>query len=236
MGRRHAVLTLMLLILAGLPLRQPLYAQSGLSGLPGYERYKRVEELVRELGTQGRVRDVAWHEDGKSMSFARGGQRCVFRFETMSLEEIAGASSSAKESAPSGSSQQPTQDQPGRALQATWVTSPDGNWIARYRDFNVVLESVPEKGNKSEVTNRDQPRPAVTPSVQVETAQERKPVPDVIPVTTSGTRHFRYGTCCWVYGEELFQATAMWWSPDSRKLAFFEIDERHLRDYFSDGG
>ena len=24
----------------------------------------------------------------------------------------------------------------------------------------------------------------------------------------------------------------MWWSPDSRKLAFYEIDERHLQDYY----
>lgn len=50
-------------------------------------------------------------------------------------------------------------------------------------------------------------------------------------VTTTGTERFRYGTACWVYGEELDQQEAMWWSPDSKKLVFYEIDERHMRDY-----
>lgn len=51
------------------------------------------------------------------------------------------------------------------------------------------------------------------------------------PVTTEGNDRVRYGTCCWVYGEELDQKTAMWWSPDSRKLAFYEVDERSMKDY-----
>ena len=51
------------------------------------------------------------------------------------------------------------------------------------------------------------------------------------PITKNGTDRIRYGTGCWVYGEELAQDTAMWWSPDSRKLAFYEIDERAMKDY-----
>jgi dipeptidyl-peptidase-4 len=51
------------------------------------------------------------------------------------------------------------------------------------------------------------------------------------PITNQGTDRLRYGTGCWVYGEELEQDTAMWWSPDGRKLAFYEIDERGMRDY-----
>lgn len=54
---------------------------------------------------------------------------------------------------------------------------------------------------------------------------------NIRPITTEGTDRMRYGTGCWVYGEELDQNTAMWWSPDSRKLAFYEIDEREMRDY-----
>jgi dipeptidyl-peptidase-4 len=53
-----------------------------------------------------------------------------------------------------------------------------------------------------------------------------------IQVTKMGTERFRYGTACWVYGEELSQGSAMWWSPDSRKLAFYEMDERHCRDFY----
>ncbi len=52
-----------------------------------------------------------------------------------------------------------------------------------------------------------------------------------IKVTTDGKQRRRFGTCCWVYGEELDQQTAMWWSPSSRKLAYYEVDETEMADY-----
>ena len=53
-----------------------------------------------------------------------------------------------------------------------------------------------------------------------------------IQITDEGDDRHRYGTCCWVYGEELFQSDAMWWSPDSRKLVYYEIDETGMKDYY----
>ncbi len=55
-----------------------------------------------------------------------------------------------------------------------------------------------------------------------------------IAVTTDGSRERRikYGSASWVYGEELDQITAMWWSPDSRKLAFYRFDESPVPDYY----
>ena len=54
------------------------------------------------------------------------------------------------------------------------------------------------------------------------------------PITTDGSRDKRIknGTASWVYGEELGQTTAMWWSPDGRKLAFYRFDESGVPDYF----
>ncbi|MGH9374477.1 MAG: DPP IV N-terminal domain-containing protein, partial [Vicinamibacterales bacterium] len=54
------------------------------------------------------------------------------------------------------------------------------------------------------------------------------------PLTTDGSRERRikYGTASWVYGEELSQTTAMWWSPDGRKLAFYRFDESSVPDYY----
>jgi dipeptidyl-peptidase-4 len=40
------------------------------------------------------------------------------------------------------------------------------------------------------------------------------------------------GTASWVYGEELDQATAIWWSPDSQKIAFYRFDESRVPDFF----
>jgi len=53
-----------------------------------------------------------------------------------------------------------------------------------------------------------------------------------IPVTTDGTEANRFGTASWVYGEELDQSTAMWWSPDGAYLAFYEFDVSNTRDYY----
>jgi dipeptidyl-peptidase 4 len=54
-----------------------------------------------------------------------------------------------------------------------------------------------------------------------------------IAVTTDGAEkeRIKYGTASWVYGEELGQRTAMWWSPDSRKLAYYGFDESQVPDY-----
>jgi dipeptidyl-peptidase-4 len=54
-----------------------------------------------------------------------------------------------------------------------------------------------------------------------------------IAVTTDGNEKDRTknGTGSWVYGEELGQRTAMWWSPDSRKLAYYRFDESKVLDY-----
>jgi dipeptidyl-peptidase-4 len=53
-------------------------------------------------------------------------------------------------------------------------------------------------------------------------------------ITTDGSEkdRIKYGTASWVYGEELSQTTAMWWSPDSRKLAYYRFDEKQVPDYF----
>jgi dipeptidyl-peptidase-4 len=53
-------------------------------------------------------------------------------------------------------------------------------------------------------------------------------------ITTDGSEKDRvkYGTASWVYGEELSQRTAMWWSPDSRRIAYYRFDEKQVPDYF----
>ena len=55
-----------------------------------------------------------------------------------------------------------------------------------------------------------------------------------VQVTTDGSAaaRIKYGTASWVYGEELNQNTAMWWSPDSRKVAYYRFDEAQVPDYY----
>ncbi len=91
---------------------------------------------------------------------------------------------------------------PGRGRQFAAAASPDARLKAFYKDRNLWL---------SETSGAN------------ETA-----------VTTDGSEkdRIKYGTASWVYGEELNQNTAMWWSPDSRKIAYYRFDESPVKDYF----
>jgi dipeptidyl-peptidase 4 len=55
-----------------------------------------------------------------------------------------------------------------------------------------------------------------------------------VQVTTEGseTDRTKFGIASWVYGEELGVREAMWWSPDSKKLAFYGFDEKDVLDYY----
>ncbi len=209
-------------------------AEEPFAKLPGHDSFQRVRDGVRGLGSDGRVSQIEWSEDGSSMTFRRQNARSKINLNDFAIEAVSEPETPGTTG--NGGSGGPRRDRPmrartGRAEQGTWVRSPDGQWTARYRDYNVVLERVvdSQEGDASDV-------PAASQSAQGEPApageEKKAPAPELVPVTTGGSAFFRYGTACWVYGEELFQDSAMWWSPDSRKLAFYEIDERHLPDYY----
>lgn len=92
---------------------------------------------------------------------------------------------------------------PERGRQFDSATSPDGKLRAVSRDRNVYIEAVGAKD-------------------------------DPAAVTTEGdaAKRLKFGIACWVYGEELGVRDAMWWSPDSKKLAFYRFDESEVRDYY----
>ncbi|HSB10108.1 MAG TPA: DPP IV N-terminal domain-containing protein [Blastocatellia bacterium] len=91
---------------------------------------------------------------------------------------------------------------PERGRQFSSAESPDKKLKAFYRDRNLWLSDASGAGE--------------------------------IPITTDGNEKARtkYGTGSWVYGEELDQTTAMWWSPNSKKIAFYRFDESPVPDYF----
>ncbi|KAI8454775.1 dipeptidyl peptidase IV N-terminal region-domain-containing protein [Phakopsora pachyrhizi] len=55
---------------------------------------------------------------------------------------------------------------------------------------------------------------------------------DPLRLTKTGTSTIFNGVCDWVYEEEVFSdSTALWWSPDSRKIVWLSSDESEVRDY-----
>ena len=95
-----------------------------------------------------------------------------------------------------------TQGGPERGRQFSRVQSPDGKLQAVTRDRNVYIS---DENGKNE-----------------------------FPVTSDGNEasRIKYGVASWVYGEELGVRNAMWWSPDSKKLAFYRFDESKVKDYY----
>ena len=52
------------------------------------------------------------------------------------------------------------------------------------------------------------------------------------PLTVDGTRKLINGTFDWVYEEEFGCRDGFRWSPDSKKIAFWQVDATMIRDYY----
>jgi dipeptidyl-peptidase-4 len=50
-------------------------------------------------------------------------------------------------------------------------------------------------------------------------------------LTTGGSEETMNGQTDWVYPEELSQRDAFWWSPDSKKIAYLQFDERAVYNF-----
>jgi dipeptidyl-peptidase 4 len=57
---------------------------------------------------------------------------------------------------------------------------------------------------------------------------------NIMAITNDGNEdsQLKYGIATWVYGEELSQNTAMWWSPDNKKIAFYRFKEKDAKKYY----
>ena len=178
-------------------------AQDRIKSMPGYEQYRKMRGLIPDSVKLGTL-DVTWLDGGKAFEYRKDGKRYRYDIAANKATEIA-ASSTTQSAAP----EQPTGRRgrrggsgPERGRQFATALSPDKKLKAFYRDHNVYLSD---------------------PNGEHE-----------VPVTTDGSARTRIknGTASWVYGEELYQPTAMWWSPDGSKLAFYRFDESKVPDFW----
>jgi len=180
------------------------------------ERVRQFSDELPKLVVGGRVTNVNWSDDGKFLMFTRttksGPEKVRFDLQAQREVPIEASPETQPENRPSS---RPSRSGPARGRQRDRERSPDGKWVAICRDWNVVIEPVDWDPTNAEI-HTVTTQPAVEP----------------INVTTDGHRKFRYGTASWVYGEELDQREAMWWSPDSTKLVFYEFDEREVPDHY----
>jgi dipeptidyl-peptidase-4 len=179
-------------------------AQDRLASMPGYAQFQKMAAAAQGAVVSGAVQGVAW-KDGTTFEFVRGGRR--YRYDV-----------NAKTATDVGAVAQPQGGRggrgggPARGRQLATVASPDAKLRAEYR------------GDKEENDRAGDPNIYL---VDVASGAETR-------ITSDGNHADRTknGSGSWVYGEELDQNTAMWWSPDSKKLAYYRFDEKPVPDYY----
>ncbi len=166
--------------------------------------YEQYQKMSREI--PGSVKlgglSVVWKEGGQAFEFRRDGKAYNFTIPTRTTVEVAATGSNNPPQAGASGGRRRGAGGLERGRQFNSAVSPNEKLKAFYRDRNLWLSDADGSGE--------------------------------VAITTDGDEKSRikYGTASWVYGEELDQTTAMWWSPDSKKIAFYRFDESPVPDYF----
>ena len=183
-----------------------------LGGAPRRPGSAEVDAGLRPLPEDGaadprRVKSGAitptWSADGTSFEYTRDGKR--YRYDVATQQATVDSATRAGAGGPRRARRTRGRRRPERGRQF------DVGRFARRRSC------------RARSTDRTATSSWSTPAANAEVA-----------ITTDGSEKARikYGTASWVYGEELGQRTAMWWSPDSRKLAYYRFDEKQVPDYY----
>ena len=179
-------------------------AQDRFKRMPGYEQHERMSHEISGSFKSGAM-SVTWTEGGKAFEFRKDGKLYRYDIAKKKAEEPKPETKKAATKPQPAAGRRPARARGlglERGRQAGSALSPDGLLKAFHRDRNLWLSDA--RG-------------------VVETK-----------ITTDGDAKTRVknATGSWVYGEELDQTSALWWSPDSKKVAFYRFDESKVPDFY----
>lgn len=209
-------------------------AQDRLASMPGADQYARMQPLINGAVVSGASTNIAWTADGSGVTGVAGARGWQFDFATRTtrgggtsaqgdgrgtgqntgargVQGIQNVPNAARGGLEQQQSEMPTAPMQGcppvaaqtaRGRQAYCIVSPNGQLKAFFRARNLWVANI-DGSNERQLT-RD----------------------------GSEQSRIKYGTGSWVYGEELDQTTAIWWSQDSSKVAFYRFDESQVKDFY----
>ena len=158
----------------------------------------------------GTVSRVVWSEDGASLSFTDQGQRYRLDLATLEREKV-------EEKKPKSDEARPVQTRRRRGRGASGAST--GKYVGR-----------PTRGRQyTQVDSPDGVWEAHYRDWNVVLVDKK--TGESVEVTTEGNADVHFGTASWVYGEELGQTRAMWWTPDSKKIVFYRFDDRGVKPF-----
>ena len=223
-GKKMSRTIVMILVVAFGVVQSITLAQDRLKTMPGYDQYQKMKGELPNAVKSGSL-SVTWKDNGASFDYAKDGKNYHYDIATQNATEGTGSS---PENAGRGGGRGGGRNQaggPARGRQFDSSVSPDGKLKAFYKDHNVWLSKIDnasEKAMKADGSGNS--------AVSVSTFDDA----NAQALTTDGSEKTRikYGTASWVYGEELNQRTAMWWSPNSKKVAYYRFDESQVPDFY----
>ena len=168
------------------------------------------QNFRRSASGPGIVSKVAWNEDGKSVEFTTEGKR--FRFDLESNEKTVVEKEKAKTE--NGDST------PAVRRRSRQEQGNTGKYIGRPSRGRQYTK-VESPDGKWEAQYKDW-------NLVLENNESK----DVVEITTDGNEHIHYGTASWVYGEELNQNKAMWWTADSKKIVYYKFDDTNVDKFY----
>ena len=223
-------------------------AQDRLRTMPGFDTYTKLQQAMQGGAVvSGGSITPRWEDNGQAFSYTVGGQ--TFRFDVATLKATAAAAPAATP-APDpaagrgGAGRAGGQGRTGGQGAPPTGTPPPGGRGGRggLEQAQTEMTSGPVVGcpNTSAARGR-QVDCAISPDQKLKAFYRDRNLwvanfdgTNEKQVTTEGNEkgRIKYGTGSWVYGEELGQTTAIWWSPDSTKVGYYRFDESQVKDFY----
>ena len=170
-----------------------------------------AQQRTRRLPpSPGAVSKVVWNKDGKSVEFTNQGKR--YKFDLESKEKTVVEMKKDERN----NRTRPTR----RRRRASQEQGNSGKYLGR-----------PARGRQyTRVDSPDGKWQAQYKDWNL--ILQNKESKETVPVTTDGDENIHYGTASWVYGEELNQTKAMWWSADSKKIVYYKFDDTNVKKFY----
>ena len=164
--------------------------------------YEQFQKMSREISGSVKLGSLAVQWKEDGSSFEYAWDGKRYHYDVAAKEATAIGDAPQGLFAAGGRGRGGAQGAPARGRQFESTESPDKTLKAFYKDRNLWLSAA--DGSNAEA------------------------------ITTDGSEKERvkYATASWVYGEELAQRTAMWWSPDSKRIAYYRFDEKPVPDFY----
>ncbi len=169
-----------------------------------------AQRFGRAASGPGIVSKVVWNEDGKSVEFTSQGKRFRYDLVTNTPSEVEVKKDENKQTETPRAFRRRSRQEAGNT----------GEYIGR-----------PSRGRQyTKVKSPDEKWVAEYKDWNL--VLENTESKEVVNVTTDGDENIHYGTASWVYGEELRQTKAMWWSADSKKIVYYKFDDTDVEKFY----